>query len=785
MNRPNPHVMSTVFRDAMLVTIASMAWLASVAMADESVATAEELTAELDTTQRQVRLILGDVLQHDAFDVPAVLDDVDNDPEALARWVREHTTHVPYQGLVRGDFGVLQDRLGNHLDRAMLLARLIDETGRAVRLEVSSTRAPAPSPTSLDERPRPPPVTLSDDTRELLVRMGSPSDPPQPDVAMRPEWNRFDQDLQIRAVSLMERLAESSGFPAWHEQERQREESSEPNVRVWWEDDQGNWSSVDLSDADMVAEAISPSDESQSLSAFSSRHAHHYDIEIVAERWKDGRLDRVTLLEHDVQAHELAMQPIRVGIVPEQLDIDEFYTGDSEQALAENLLGNTGWVPYIRYGEERLLGDLIDDQGRVRDLRQPAQARQMEEATSLLGGISVGGRAEQHESRDAFIGLSLEVMHRHEDEAVKQLSRPWFSLAAEDTSPYELEREQRLRRAVALLRDTNMVLQTAEPSEALLLRMELGAFLRNAYAVQGMTMGLEDDDIELLQGAIDELVDLPTTAMRFARHRFAASLHPERWYIGEPNILIEHVGFEQLPEGFRDYRAIDLAHVPLHAIPDDDPRSDDARQWRFAQGVLETLLEAELLAQRNPPADREKALDGENAALHLETAMAKGQEGLWLTQAQASGLDDVALPRPTRQAMQAQLERGQHLYFPLISSLEEWPEDEPSPHAWWSVDPLSGQALGYGGMGWGNFTDYSLMLQTRLYLLKASLAPAVAKTAGGSATVCAAAAALLAVNILTVGGEPGLLNIATDQSERLLKFCLEAYDRHTTPRLPK
>lgn len=786
MTRSNLHLMLTVIRHAMLVTIVSMSWLAGVAKADESVPTAEQLTSELDATQRQVRLILGDVLQRDIFNVSDVLDVVDDDPESLARWVREQTTHVPYQGLVRGEFGVLQDRLGNHLDRAMLLARLIDETGRAVRLEALAPREPAHSVAALDERPRPPPVTLSDDTRELLARLGSPSEPLRSDVAMRPEWNRFDQDLQARAVSLIDRLAEDPGFPAWHEQERQREVSSEPNVRVWWEDDQGAWSSIDLSDGDLSETGPAPPGESQSLSAFSSRHAHHYDIEIVAERWQEGRFDRVTLLEHDVQAHRLAMQPIRVGIVPEQLDIDDFYTGDSEQALAEDLLENTGWVPYIRYGQERLLGDLIDDQGRVRDLSQPAQARQMEEASSLLGGISVGGRAEQEESHDAFIGLSLEVTHRHGDAAVKQLSRPWFSLAAEDESPFELEREQRLQRGVALLRDTNMVLQTAEPSEALLYRMELGSFLRNAYAVQGMTMGLEADDFELLQGAVDEMVDLPKTAMRFARHRFTASLHPGRLYIGKPNILIEHVGLEQQPEGFRDYRAIDLAHVPLHAIPDDAPQSDSAQQWRFGQGVLETLLEAELLAQRMPPADREKVLDGENAALHLEAAMAKGEEGLWLSQAQASRLDDVSLARPLRDAMQEQLERGQYLYFPLISSLEAWPEDEPFPHAWWTVDPLSGQTLGYGGMGWGNFTDYSLMLQTRLYLLKASLAPTAAKTTFRSFLVCAFAAAMTSLQVYSsFGGDLSwIVDQAAGESERFTKFCLDVYNRYTTPRLP-
>ncbi|EWG99522.1 hypothetical protein [Halomonas sp. BC04] len=777
MTRPDLENILMAIRATVLLALilAPMSWLGSDAMADESGPTAEELTNELSATQRQVRLILGDVLQHGSFDVSAVRDAVGNDPEALTRWVQDQTTHVPYQGLVRGEFGVLQDRLGNHMDRAMLLGRLLEESGRSVRLEVMSPREPPPSISSLEARPHPQPVSLSEGTRELLDHLGSPSDESQPIPPRLPEWNRFDQDLQVRAVSLMNRLAEAPGFPSWHEQERQREVSGDPNVRVWWEDDQGRWVSTDLSQASVSAPADAPSAESQSLSSFNSRHAHHYEIEVVAERWQEDRMDRVTLLEHSVQAHELAMQSIRVGIVPDQSEVEDFYAGDSEQALADDLLANTGWLPYIRYGEERVLGDLIDQDGHVRDPMQPPQARQMEEATSLLGGISIGGRAEQDESHDAFVGLSLEVTHRHGDEVVNRLTRPWFALAEEDSRPFELEREHRLERAVALLRDTNMVLQTAEPSEALLLRLELGSFLQNAYALQGMIMGLDDDDFEILEGAIDELVDLPKTALQFARHRFTASLHPGRFYIGEPNILIEHVGLKHLPRGFRDYRAIDLAHVPLHLIPLDGPHEDSIQQLRFAQGVLETLLEAELLALRSPAPDRAKVLDGENAALHLETAMARGEAGLWLSPGEASRLEDFALPRRSTQAMREQFDRGHHLFFPLFASPERSHQDEPSLLAWWSVDPISGHALGYGGIGWGGFVDYSMLVQTRLYLLKASLAPGVAKSTFGTYLVCGIAAALTSLQLYSSFGNdlPGAVDQASGQSERVTKFCLD------------
>ncbi|WP_095603616.1 hypothetical protein [Vreelandella alkaliphila] len=779
MMRSKLDAMLTAIRDTVL--LAPMLWLGSVAMADESSPTAEQLSVELRATERQVRLILGDVMRHGTFDAPAVLGVVDNDPEKLASWVQEHTTYVPYQGVVRDAFGVLQDRLGNHLDRAMLLGRLIEESGRAVRLEVMDVQELSPAVQLLDERPRPQPVSITADTQELLNHLSPRSNELQPDRPDPAVWNRFDQDLQARAISLIERLAGDSGFPAWDEISPAAEREADPRVRVWWENDQGRWVSTDLSEGMVSAAADSPSAESQSLSAASRRYAHRYQLEVIAERWQEGRFERVTLLEHDLEAHALAMQAIRVGVVPEQFEVDGFYAGDPDQALANDLLANTAWIPYIRYGEELILGDLIDEQGSVRDPMLPAQARQLEEATSLLGGISVGGRAKQNESHNAFIGLSLEVTHRYGDEVLNRLSRPWFSLVPEEASAFDLEPEQRLERAVALVRDSNILLQVAEPSEALLWRYGLGLFLRNTHALKGMIMALDDADFETLDGAIHELVDLPQTAMQFARHRFTASLNPERFYIGEPNLLIEHVGLKHLPEGFRDYRAIDLAHVPLNLVPSDD----DARQLRFSQGVLETLLEAELLALRNPLPDRDKGLDGENAALHLEAAMASGEVGLWLAPGEASRLDDLMLPRLSRLAIQHQLAQGQHLYFPLAASLEDGAGDKALPLAWWVVDTDSGQALGYGGVGWGSFVDYSMLLQTRLYLLATSLAPGGAKVALGTFLACGFASAMLSLHVYsTLGGElPQLVDMVAGESLAVVEYCLKSYVKMTHPTL--
>src|SRR5882724_2295615 len=73
-------------------------------------------------------------LPRDTFDPQAVIQKVGNDPVKLFEWVRDQTSYVPYRGSLRGPIGVLMDRNGNSLDRALLLARLLSLTGQQVRL---------------------------------------------------------------------------------------------------------------------------------------------------------------------------------------------------------------------------------------------------------------------------------------------------------------------------------------------------------------------------------------------------------------------------------------------------------------------------------------------------------------------------------------------------------------------------------------------------------------------------------------------------------------------------
>ena len=75
-----------------------------------------------------------DQTPRDHEDAAVVVRHTGPEPEAILRWVRENTRHVAYRGLLRGAPGVLMDRSGNSLDRALFTADLLKRAGHAVRI---------------------------------------------------------------------------------------------------------------------------------------------------------------------------------------------------------------------------------------------------------------------------------------------------------------------------------------------------------------------------------------------------------------------------------------------------------------------------------------------------------------------------------------------------------------------------------------------------------------------------------------------------------------------------
>src|SRR5438105_422874 len=119
------------------------------ATTQESVASLSRLMDQLAESARE--------LSRDQFDYQAIIESVGRDPAKLVMWVKTNTRFVPYSGALRGPQGVLMDRVSNDLDRALLVAQLVNSSGYDCRLArgkltdaeaaaLIASAAPAPLP---------------------------------------------------------------------------------------------------------------------------------------------------------------------------------------------------------------------------------------------------------------------------------------------------------------------------------------------------------------------------------------------------------------------------------------------------------------------------------------------------------------------------------------------------------------------------------------------------------------------------------------------------------------
>jgi hypothetical protein len=104
----------------------------------ESVASDNDASAprlKLKDLNALVDLVVAEAkdLPRAEFDPAALAAKLGNNPQAHFEWVRDHTWWAPYRGLFRGSQGVMPDRVGSSLDRAVL-ATLPGINGHDARL---------------------------------------------------------------------------------------------------------------------------------------------------------------------------------------------------------------------------------------------------------------------------------------------------------------------------------------------------------------------------------------------------------------------------------------------------------------------------------------------------------------------------------------------------------------------------------------------------------------------------------------------------------------------------
>ena len=667
--------------------------------------------AQLRSVYATMRIAL-DAIPREDFHIATRQQALGEEPEVLHAWVRDNTRWVGYQGVLRGARGTLMDGYGSHADRALLLAELLESAGHQVRL----ARA-----------------RLSEAERDQLLaavtrRGGINRNRTQPATDDPARYQALAEQLGFEPGALRastqqaEAAAEAVAQAVGQTAERQtaalqamlelpgtevaRSEQFESALRDhWWVQirTRDGWRDLDPALPTLALGQRLHGGQPQTLWAdqIEPEDQHRLQIEVVAERFENRRLRERTALEHQLlpadsigQNLVLDIHPLGLPATPALLRGDDRYRPDQ---LPQKLASQTEWVPLLVIGDDPVVQNSILDNGDVRDQTQrTGMGDAMREATGALGSIGIGGRSSAQQDPAELTAVFLRLSIQAPGAPTRQFERPLMDMLGAERRESRLreltlDAEDKKRRALAMLSSTQLLAQSNWWPSQYALGHLLDGGLRNQRATLGAVHAVRRDDAALMGKAIETMTNTPVELVALAFHRQAQSAYADQIVLTELNLLSHFERLDTSAEQPARLRGFDIINNRIDLLPG---ASAPAREVRLSQGVLDTVLEAQLLSA------------GPSALnTSLEFARALEQRHDWQRVTSAGDLPDQ-LAADTAHHIKQALERGEWVVLPE--------QAEPGRLTWWRVDPRDGSTLGMGPTGRGQMVEQILALMNSI-----------------------------------------------------------------------
>jgi hypothetical protein len=614
-----------------------------------SQAEADEIIADIERVAALAAEELA-AFSSDRLDPALVIAEAGDDPDALREWVAANTRWVPYQGALRGADGVLLDRLGSNLDRALLLASLLEDAGLEVRL----ARATLPADVAA--------AALAAETERSLPAADAPAV-----ITTVEELAGHRSAAQDTAAA----LADLVGAPPAAEDDAALAALGDH----WWVQAQVDGAWMDL-DPLLGADGARPQAEATiAPDALPDDQAHRVTLRVQLEDWEPDGLATWLPLEHTWELGDGSPFP--------SAELSFEYAFDEEPAAPlesiEDIAAQADfWRPLLWTDGERIRGEWFSTSGLDDD---PTRNIISDQAEDAFGALSDLGAEEVAPTLSELSGVWLDYEVTRPGAEPISVRRELYDLLgadrpnAADLGHPMVSEEERLTRNQALLGVTDILVQgaTLHPDE--LLRAWLQSYVDNRSALIALTSvaaGREDDRIlpsfEARQPAPIELL-----SMAMARSNWQPT--PGGTFIGAPNVWSEHLVYEPGEDGLETVEAVDIVVNEVSATP----RAVDPWAARLEQGVLDTMVEHVLATT---PGDNTWARFSADPGGWTVARSAEDLDAL------GAALSDVELGR-----IRAQLDDGGVVVI--------GPTDGAAPATWWHVDAASGTTLGLGQNGWG------------------------------------------------------------------------------------
>ncbi len=702
---------------------------------------AEISQADIEVTMKRVEnafSALEDAIQRiprETFDPEAVVRTAGSDAIKLFEWVRDETNLIPYRGSLRGPVGVLMDRRGNSLDRALLLCELLRLAGNEARLArrhlteeeaatiLKKTASRQASRASSLHR-----STLQDkdalialyvqnhelDRKHLVETIAK---------AQREHENKIRQiksehkELAADILAILNKQA----INRQGEKERALVEDLKDHWWVQWEKGE-DW--VDLDPALPGAspgqtfgepeETLEPEDLEENL-------FHRIKIRIIAEQVESGALKEKPVLEHALIPSKTLGQRIIVRHLPLSWPSEDMFLAAPEPVpfLREAIAKQAEWQAVLEVDGEAVAKSYVTAQGNASDEPSQKPGRKKGRAGAiggLFGGLA--GKEEEEEKEKAKAAKSdekafltaewLEFETHSPGRPVQVHRREVFDLIgpaarqAKNFRAFKLTEQQRMDRAFKILGETEMLPLVCELSPQFIEERTASYVLLNREVYLNLVENYGGWDPQALFEEMTKMKPLSAKLYGFALKRFKLSPFRDEISLSTPNLVARHSALTENDRG--ELVPTESLDIISNDISPSQKMRQDAFSVRVEQGILDTLVEAYEMAEQGTV---------ENTALLFRESKAQGINWFLIQGHEDPNWKRLQVSADVRARLEMEFRRG----FDVIAPEKEISLAGKPTFAWWRLNPETGNFLGVGEKGAGQaMTEYAEKVEIVLQL---------------------------------------------------------------------
>ncbi|MEE8605816.1 MAG: hypothetical protein V3S65_10590 [Candidatus Aminicenantaceae bacterium] len=667
----------------------------------------------LDSLFREIQEAVKAVPK-DTFDPKDVLNKVGRDPVKLFEWVSDKTQLIPYQGSLKGPIGVLMDRQGNSLDRALLLYKMLQLAGHRVQLvqgELSDAEAEQvfqdaifiPSESSISSMP--PSITgFQERIKEFADRNKFDAQIFLAEaIEMIKEEERKSVELSRRVNDQTLELLEA--VKAYKKEDVHNPVAFKDLKDHWWVQYQkdGVWEDLDPTFRNAVpGRTIGEIKKIQRSSRLNSKLVHSLVIRLIIERLENGGLIEEKVLEHTLRPSDFIGGTISLRQVPMDLpDLEAMIQGNSLQKnLIEAVSKQKEWLPILSIGKREIKRYSILESGSLN--RTPGKKPTKKSGGGLTGGFgnTFGGSSQSKQKEDTELTAEwIEYEIQSPGRPVRKIRREIFDLigpAARKSKKYanmEISEEQRMKRNLLILSQTEILpvvsrftpefIQHRSAEYLLSQKQTLHSFMQNFN-------GLEPDEI---LSKTEQFSSDPWALYSLALTRTRLSRYVEESFLDSINIF-SSVSFlkENEKQELEMHQGIDIVANDIAVFP---AEGIDSFAIKLEQGVLDTNVEVK-------PIMDERWI--ENTAVIFDRAKDQGINWILLKDVEGSDWDRVHLSPDVKARIEQDISEGFLAFVPEKAVKI----DGKQVTGWWRLNPATGGTIGVGETGRGQaMTGYA------------------------------------------------------------------------------